>query len=217
MNLYRTKPRVVAIDILNEILGNNKSFHELKVLGVLKNLRPAEKAFVQRLVMDTLRNLDHCDKLLEKYLQKNPKLQVKNILRLGLTELVTGGASHAIVNESVNYAASSAKTRPMKGLVNAVLRKLSTSAVEEWNKMEGAPRLPDWLRIPLTNAYGMPAILEIEQIHSLTPPIDITLKDPSKINCWAKKLGGRIVFHESIRLENGRQISALLDFKEGDW
>ena len=105
MNLYRTKPRFVAIDILNEILGNNKSFHELKVLGVLKNLRPAEKAFVQRLVMDTLRNLDHCDKLLEKYLHKNPKLQVKNILRLGLTELVTGGASHAIVNESVNYAA----------------------------------------------------------------------------------------------------------------
>ena len=217
MNLYRTKPRVVAIDILNEILGNNKSFHELKVLGVLKNLRPAEKAFVQRLVMDTLRNLDHCDKLLEKYLQKNPKLQVKNILRLGLTELVTGGASHAIVNESVNYAASSAKTRPMKGLVNAVLRKLSTSAVEEWNKMEGAPRLPDWLRIPLINAYGMPAILEIEQIHSLTPPIDITLKDPSKINCWAKKLGGRIVFQESIRLENGKQISALPGFKEGDW
>ena len=217
MNLYRTKPRFVAIDILNEILGNNKSFHELKVLGVLKNLRPAEKAFVQRLVMDTLRNLDHCDKLLEKYLQKNPKLQVKNILRLGLTELVTGGASHAIVNESVNYAASSAKTRPMKGLVNAVLRKLSTSAVEEWNKIEGAPRLPDWLRVPLINAYGKPAILEIEQIHSLTPPIDITLKDPSKINCWAKKLGGRIVFQESIRLENGKQISALPGFKEGDW
>ena len=69
MSLYRTKPRFVAIDILNEILGNNKSFHELKVLGVLKNLRPAEKAFVQRLVMDTLRNLDHCDKLLEKYYQ----------------------------------------------------------------------------------------------------------------------------------------------------
>ena len=217
MNLYRTKPRFVAIDILNEILGNNKSFHELKVLGVLKNLRPAEKAFVQRLVMDTLRNLDHCDKLLEKYLQKNPKSKVKNILRLGLTEIVTGGASHAIVNECVKYAASSAKTRPMKGLVNAVLRKLSTSAVEEWNKIEGTPRLPAWLRTPLINAYGMPAILEIEQIHSFTPPIDITLKDPSKINIWAKKLGGRIVFQESIRLQNGKQISALPGFKEGDW
>ena len=72
------------------------------------------------------------------------------------------------------------KTRPMKGLVNAILRKLSTSAVEEWNKIEGAPRLPDWLRIPLINAYGMPAILEIEQIHSFTPPIDITLKESIK-------------------------------------
>ena len=103
MNPSRSKARFVAIDILNEILGNKKSFHELRALGVLKNLKPNEKAFVQRLVMDTLRNLDRCDRLLEKYLKKDPKLKVKNILRLGLTELVTGGASHAIVNEAVNY------------------------------------------------------------------------------------------------------------------
>ena len=67
MNYSRSKPRFVAIDILNEILGNKKSFHELRALGVLKNLKPNEKAFVQRLVMDTLRNLDRCDRLLEKY------------------------------------------------------------------------------------------------------------------------------------------------------
>ena len=77
MNPTRTKPRFVAIDILNEILGNKKSFHELKALGILKNLKPNEKAFVQRLVMDTLRNLDRCDRLLEKYLKKDPKLKVK--------------------------------------------------------------------------------------------------------------------------------------------
>ena len=98
MNPSRSKPRFVAIDILNEILGNKKSFHELRSLGVFKNLKPNEKAFVQRLVMDTLRNLDRCDRLLKKYLKKDPKIKVKNILRLGLTELVTGVSAHAIVN-----------------------------------------------------------------------------------------------------------------------
>ena len=217
MNPTRTKPRFVAIDILNEILGNKKSFHELKALGILKNLKPNEKAFVQRLVMDTLRNLDRCDRLLEKYLKKDPKLKVKNILRLGVTELVTGGASHAIVNEAVSYADSNKITRPMKGLVNAVLRKLSSYETEDWNKYESISRLPEWLRGPLINAYGKSAVTEIEKIQSLTPPIDITLKDPSKIHNWAKALEGRIVFQESIRLESGRQISALPGFKEGDW
>jgi len=217
MNPTRTKPRFVAIDILNEILGNKKSFHELKALGILKNLKPNEKAFVQRLVMDTLRNLDRCDRLLEKYLKKDPKLKVKNILRLGVTELVTGGASHAIVNEAVSYAASNKITRPMKGLVNAVLRKLSSYETEDWNKYASISRLPEWLRGPLINAYGKSAVIEIEKIQSLTPPIDITLKDPSKIHSWAKALEGRIVFQESIRLESGRQISALPGFKEGDW
>ena len=198
-------------------MGNKKSFHELKALGILKNLKPNEKAFVQRLVMDTLRNLDRCDRLLEKYLKKDPKLKVKNILRLGVTELVTGGASHAIVNEAVNYAASNKITRPMKGLVNAVLRKLSSYETEDWNKYESISRLPEWLRGPLINAYGKSAVIEIEKIQSLTPPIDITLKDPSKIHNWAKALEGRIVFQESIRLESGRQISALPGFKEGDW
>ena len=217
MNPSKTKPRFVAIDILNEILGNKKSFHELRALGILKNLKPNEKAFVQRLVMDTLRNLERCDRLLEKYLKKDPKLRVKNILRLGLTELVTGGASHAIVNEAVNYAASNKISRPMKGLVNAVLRKLSSYGIEEWNKDESISRLPRWLRDPLINAYGKKTVIEIEKIQSFTPPIDITLKDPSKIHNWAKELEGRIVFQESIRLESGKQISALPGFKEGDW
>ena len=75
MKFYRSKPRFVAIDILNEILGNKKSFHELRALGALKNLKPNEKAFVQRLVMDTLRNLDRCDRFLGKYLKKDPKLR----------------------------------------------------------------------------------------------------------------------------------------------
>ena len=93
MNPTRTKPRFVAIDILNEILGNKKSFHELKALGILKNLKPNEKAFVQRLVMDTLRNLDRCDRLLEKYLKKDPGVQnlyyrkgVEILLHLHLAE-----------------------------------------------------------------------------------------------------------------------------------
>ena len=217
MNPSRSKARFVAIDILNEILGNKKSFHELTALGALKNLKPNEKAFVQRIVMDTLRNLDRCDRFLGKYLKKDPKLRVNNILRLGLTELVTGGASHAIVNEAVNYAASNKTTRPMKGLVNAVLRKLSSYEIEAWNEDENIPKLPSWLRVPLINAYGKNTVIEIEKIQSLAPPIDITLKDPSKIHYWAKKLDGRIVFHESIRLESGKQISALPGFKEGDW
>ena len=217
MTPTRTKPRFVAVDILNEILGNKKSFHELKALGRLRNLKPNEKAFVQRLVMDTLRNLNRCDRLLKKYLKKEPKLKVKNILRLGLTELVTGGASHAVVNEAVSYAASNKITRPMKGLVNAVLRKLSSHEIEDWNKYDSTSKLPEWLRRPLIDAYGKSTVIEIEKIQSLTPPIDITLKDPSKILNLASALEGRIIFQESIRLESGKQISVLPGFKEGDW
>ena len=62
----------------------------------------------------------------------------------------------------------------MKGLVNAVLRKLSSYKIEEWNKDESISRLPKWLREPLISAYGKKTVTEIEKIQSFTPPIDIT-------------------------------------------
>ena len=94
-----------------------------------------------------------------EYLKKDPKLKVKNIVRLGLTEIVTGGASHAIVNEAVNYAASNKTTRPMKGLVNAVLRKLSSYEIEVWKEDENISKLPSWLRDPLISAYGKNTVI----------------------------------------------------------
>ena len=209
--------RAGALRLLNAVLGEEpRLLSELRDQPWLTRMAAPERARAQRLATETLRQLERCDRLLDRHLQKSPPLPVRNALRLGTWELAAGGAAHGVVNDWVTEVSRLPGRAHMKGLANAVLRKVAAEAPDEWPKLR-APRLPDWLRDPLAQAYGRDRMLAFEAAHAAGAPLDLTPKDPATAEALATTLGGTLLPTGSIRLTDPGQVSALPGYDSGDW
>ncbi|MFK7877032.1 MAG: RsmB/NOP family class I SAM-dependent RNA methyltransferase [Paracoccaceae bacterium] len=203
-----------AAFVLDRILGDGKLMSELTAAGVFDRLDPPDRARAQRLANQVLRNLERADKLIARHAKKTPPLPVLNLLRLGVVELANGSAAHGVVNDLVAIAARSQKHGRLKGLVNAVLRKLDKDVANDWSGL-ATPRLPNWLRKPLMDAWGRPAIVACEAVHHAGAPLDLTAKtNPEQV---AKMTGGTLLPTGSVRLQDAGQVTALPGFEAGDW
>ncbi|MCM2561845.1 methyltransferase domain-containing protein [Lutimaribacter sp. EGI FJ00015] len=201
-----------AVAMLDKVLGEGRLMAELA--GLTERLDPADRARAQRLTVQTLRGLERADRLLSRHLRKNPPLHVRNILRLATVELCMGGDAHGVVNDAVALTAADRKGQHMKGMVNAVLRKIAEGGPAAWANLR-VPRLPKWLRAPLADAWGGAAIAAMEVAHFAGAPLDLTVKDDAE--GWADRLGGVVTPFGSVRLKEAGQVSALPGFAEGAW
>ncbi|MWD29829.1 methyltransferase domain-containing protein [Aquicoccus sp. SCR17] len=211
----QTSPRRAAKDMLDRILGQGRLMAEVMAQGALEGLEPADRARAQRLTLDTLRAMERLDRMLQRHLRKPPPLPVRNILRLGALELCTGGDAHGVVNEAVEIAASGRKTEGLKGLVNAVLRKIAAET-DRYETLR-APRLPKWLRDPLVMAWGAEAVAGMERAQFAGAPLDLTPRDPAAADTLAATLGAEILPTGTLRLAEPGQVSRLPGFDEGAW
>ncbi len=205
-----TAARRSAIYLLDQILGEGRLLSECLSAGALDRLDPEDRARAQRLTLETLRGLERADRLLGNHLNRTPALTVHNALRLGAVELCQGAAAHGVVNSMVEIVGRSRKHGRLKGLVNAVLRKVAAEGPEAWPKMR-VPRLPEWLREPLVSAWGAEAVTGMEQAHFDGAPLDVTLKP------GANGPGGTVLPTGSVRLADAGQVSALPGYSAGDW
>ncbi|MEJ6404726.1 RsmB/NOP family class I SAM-dependent RNA methyltransferase [Yoonia sp. 2307UL14-13] len=206
--------RRAAHYLLMQITGEGRLMPELIAGGALAKLGLDDRARSQRLATDTLRGLDRADRMLKPYLKKTPPPHVMNALRLGTVELCAGTAAHGVVNAYVEIVARNKRTQSMKGLTNAVLRKIANEGPEGWNKRP-VPLTPGWLRQPLVAAWGRDAVTGMETAHFAGAPLDITAKgDPAIV---AHRLGGALLSTGSVRLEGAGQVSALPGYESGDW
>ena len=206
--------RRAAVHLLDQVLDEQHLLSEALASGVLSRLDPAERARAQRLATDTLRGLERADRLLQKHLRKYPPMHVRNVLRLATVELALGGDAHGVVNEAVNIVASHKRHNRIKGLVNAVLRKMADEAPAKWDSLR-IPRLPKWLRGPLVQAYGPEVMIAIEAAHFAGAPLDLTARsDPQAV---AEATGGALLPTGSIRLTGTPQVSNLPGYDSGDW
>jgi len=207
-------PRRAALHLLDQVTGEQRPMSELLSEGALDHLDPEGRARAQRLATQTLRGLPRADRMLARFLQKTPPLHVRNILRLSTIELAGGEAAHGVVNAAVAMVGMNKRTAGMKGLVNAVLRKVAADLPGGWDKL-AVPRLPKWLREPLKAAYGPQVVAEIERAHFAGAPLDLTAKtDPQAV---AEAVGGRVLPTGTVRLAKGRQVSGLPGYEAGDW
>lgn len=208
-----TGARAGAIYLLDQVLGEqHRLMSELQGFGALDGLDPADRARANRLALDTLRGLERADRMLAKYLRKPPPLTVKNALRVGTVELCAGEAAHGVVNAMVGLVGADRATAGLKGLVNAVLRKIAAEGPEAWNALR-VPRLPDWLRGPLIDAWGTPAVNAMEAAHFAGAPLDLTLKPGATVEIP----GAELLPTGSLRLAQPGQITALPGYDSGDW
>ena len=209
-----TSPRLVALDGLSQIIGEGRMLSDVISDPVWQDLTPPERATAQRLISETLRSLGRADHLLTSHLNRQPPLRVMNLLRMATVEFMTGGAAHGVVNEAVKLAGRAKKTAPMKGLVNAVLRKITAMEVAAWDAVPDT-MLPKWLRPKLAKAWSKSVVAEIERAHAVPPPVDLSVKEDAA--GWAEKLHGTILPTGSVRLTARGQVSALPGFESGEW
>ncbi|GAA6180357.1 transcription antitermination factor NusB [Shimia sp. NS0008-38b] len=207
-------PRRSAVYLLDQVLGEGRMMTELIASGALQKRDPADRARAQRLATDTLRGLERADRILHKHLKKNPPLTVHNVLRLATVELCQGGAAHGVVNDAVEIVGKNKGIASMKGLVNAVLRKVDATGREDWDALR-VPRMPKWLRKPLAQAYSNEIMAEIDAAHFAGAPLDLTAKsDPEAV---AAAVGGTVLPTGSIRVTDAGQVTTLDGFKQGHW
>jgi 16S rRNA (cytosine967-C5)-methyltransferase len=207
-----TQARRTVIYLLDQVLGEGRLLAECYAAGALERLTPEDRARTQRLTLQTLRSLERADRVLQKHLKKSTPLTVQNALRLGAVELCHGAAAHGVVNDMVAIISKHRRHGQLKGLVNAVLRKVAEQGPAEWAKLR-VPRLPKWLRKPLAEAWGAEAMLGIEAAHYAGAPLDITGKPGADLT----PLGGTALATGSLRLQEAGQVSALAGYGAGDW
>ncbi|WP_342077859.1 RsmB/NOP family class I SAM-dependent RNA methyltransferase [Yoonia sp. SS1-5] len=206
--------RKAAHSLLMQITTEGRLMAELITAGALSDLAPEDRARAQRLAADTLRGLDRADRMLKPYLKKAPPPHVMNALRLGTTELCAGEAAHGVVNAIVEIVSRNKRTQSMKGLTNAVLRKIAAEGPEGWNA-RAVPLLPGWLRQPLVAAWGRQTVSAMEAAHFASAPLDLTAKaDPDAV---AKATGGVVLPNGSIRVADAGQVSELAGYADGSW
>jgi 16S rRNA (cytosine967-C5)-methyltransferase len=206
--------RQSAVYLLDQVIGEGRLMSDLLAAGKLDRLDPADRARAQRLANDTLRGIDRADRLLQRHLRKPPPLHVFNILRLGTVELCMGGDAHGVVNDLVTLVGRHKRYGNLKGLINAVLRKMADDGARSWNDLR-LPRLRKWLREPLVAAWGAGRVTAMERAHFNGAPLDLTPRGDAAT--LAETLDGTLLPTGSIRLADAPQVSTLPGFAEGDW
>ena len=136
-------PRRAAHHLLEQIIGEGRLMAELIGGGALEHLAADDRARAQRLATDALRGLDRADRMLKPYFKKAaPPEYVMNALRLGVIELTGGEAAHGVVNAYVEIVGRNQRTASMKGMTNAVLRRIAEPELAAgWEAMLPEPEM----------------------------------------------------------------------------
>jgi len=134
----------VALDVLRRI-EDDGAYANLALGPALQQsqLGELDRKFVTELVYGTTRMRRACDSLVDRFVATPPDSVTRSVLRLGAYQLAYAGVPpHAAVGETVGLA-----PKRTRGLVNAVLRKVSRLSVDEQAWPSDGARLsyPDWI------------------------------------------------------------------------
>src|ERR1700741_1721075 len=212
--------RDVALDLISAVLRRKRPLDDaIEESAAMHQLSGRDRAFARLLVATVLRRLGQIDALIAECLNMplGPRaMLVQAILRLGIVQLLfLPPPPHAAVATSVDIAQSRGFVSH-KGLVNAVLRRLS---VEGAGRVEAqdAPRLntPDWLWQSWGNTYGEATARAIARAHLKEAPLDLTLRDDAET--WCARLEGVLLPTGTLRRSAGGALATLPGYAEGAW
>src|SRR6202030_1302305 len=151
--------RQVALDLIGAVLGRERPLDEaIDDSTGMAQLSHRDRAFARLLVATVLRRLGQIDNLIAGCLANPlpPRVAgVHDILRLGIAQLLfLHTPPHAAVATSVDLAQNRGYPGH-KGLVNAVLRRLSVEG-QKWIEAQNPPLLntPAWLWRSWSGHYG---------------------------------------------------------------
>ena len=216
--------RQAATELLCGVFKSGQPFDELFqsacAKGALQNFEPRDRALVRLICATVLRRKGQIDDALSRFLER-PLPRKSGIAR---EILLTAAAQllfletppHAAIDLAVRCASADPASTPFKGLVNAVLRRLSENAHAILDQ-QNAPRLntPPWLWQRWSAAYGEDRTLDIALAHLREPALDLTAR--SNPHDWATSLRGHLTPSGSIRLTDAGRITELDGYEDGAW
>ncbi len=212
--------RQIALDLVGAVLRRKRALDEaIEEHALMGELSARDRAFARLLVATVLRRLGQIDRLIADCLNTPLAARaaiIHDVLRLGIAQLLfLRTPPHAAVATSVDLAHQRGFLTH-KGLVNAVLRRLS---VEGAGRLEGydAARLntPGWLWESWNNAYGEERARAIADAHLKEAPLDLTLRCDDA--AWCEKLQAIRLPTGSLRRQAGGSVTSLPGYAEGAW
>src|SRR5690606_37138851 len=158
---------------------------------------------------------------------RRPRLhRVRHALRLGAAQLLfLGTPPHAAVDTTVRLVAEdqAPEVRRLKGLVNAVMRRISREGAEI-AAAEDAPRLntPPWLWESWERRFGSRVTKDIAAAHLDEPPLDLTIRPGVDRDSLIREITEQGIAAEpspsgGIRLRQAGVVEQLPGYDRGEW
>lgn len=195
---------------LDDALGRHPGFAALD---------PRDRAFVRLLLATTLRRLGEIEEVLDTLVERpleGANAAGAQVLRLGAAQLLfLGTPPHAAADTSVRLV-EGAGLHHLKGLVNAVLRRIARDGAALLGDRDPARlNTPVWLWESWTAAYGEEATRAIAAAHLIEAPLDLTTR--ADADFWAGQLEAEKLPTGTLRRTGGGHIAELPGFAEGAW
>lgn len=214
--------RAIALKVLDHVLTRRTPLDQVLEENTELSALPArDRAFVRMIVATTLRRMGQIDDLITKASDGKPAPQppmLHHLLRMGVAQLMFMNVpDHAAVNTAVQLAENVGLARG-KGFVNAILRRLGREG-RDWLEAQDEARanVPEWLLKEWVEDYGLREAAEIAQASLAEAPLDITIKDPSKMDYWAEVLQATPLPGGSLRRNAGGNVQDLPGYHDGMW
>ncbi len=221
-NAAGSSARQVALDLIGAVLRRKRPLDDaIEDHPMMGELSVRDRAFARLLVATVLRRLGQIDTLIGECLNTPlaPRAAIiHDVLRLGIAQLLfLRTPPHAAVATSVDLAHSRGFLSH-KGLVNAVLRRLSVEGQERVEAQDAARlNTPEWLWQSWAAAYGEERARAIAIAHLKEAPLDVTLRGAEDGDVWCERLQAIKLPNGSLRRAGGGSVMALPGYAEGAW
>ena len=212
--------RTAAASLLAGVLDRRQPLDALldsdRAFGTLPD---RDRRLARAIASTALRRHGEVHALLDRLIEKKPprSRDFFHVLEIAVTQvLFMEVADHASVSLAIDQIAADPRTRHLKGLANAVLRRIARERDALLAYIDSA-RLdaPEWLWERWCATYGEETARTIAEAHLAEPPLDISVKsDPAG---WAQKLGGSLTATGSLRLTDAGPVEQLPGYGDGAW
>ncbi|KPP82239.1 MAG: 16S rRNA (cytosine967-C5)-methyltransferase [Oceanicaulis sp. HLUCCA04] len=186
-----------------------------------KAMDARDRAFARAILAAAIRRRGTLEAAFEHFMDRplRPReLTGRAVLTLASAELlVLQTPPHAVVDGWVRIMGASEDGRRLKGLTNAVLRRVSERGAEAFIAADPLIDLPEWLRDRWVEHYGEDTARSMALARASAPPLDLSAKPDFDAAGFAQQIGGVVLPTGTIRKEGIGDITALPGFEAGNW
>ncbi len=193
-------------------------------------LQAPDRALMRAIVLACLKERRILDRVLRRLMDRPLKARhrrIRHILHMGLAQLlVLEIPPHAVVSTAVALAREGdVRSRPLAGLVNAVLRRAARErdSLAEWCAgQDPLALLPDWLAARWRANLGESRARAIAAVIRRPAPLDLVARDPAAAGRLRADLDALPLPGGVLRLAEPTDVRALPGYEEGlfwvqDW